>query len=343
MVDVTATETGSKKTTVVLDTGVYKLNRVTTYLLKLATAVFPFPLPPFAITDAQPTPVASVDDPNFVITGSGFESTAFNLYAFGASSFGTTLVDPLNYTIDSDTQITVTGLLPILMGLPFATPPLTFVFIIAVGATPVATSPAIAVTAPPANPLDDAQYVLQVSDPGFSPLPVGTYTLGYNPANLGAGAVTTIPITLPSPAGNFDHSFAIWFSSVNTITPCGIFAFCQLSGASHFRSRIGASFDLTTEDHTWSSNLPGPYADDPTWHLLVLTRDNNTMHLYWDGVEVAFDPTAQQVDFNNPSPSLAVGIASGPFFNAIGTGAVWFRALSAQDVTDLYTLTTFPP
>ena len=242
MVDVTATETGSKKTTVVLDTGIYKLTRPVDYLLKLATAVSPFPLPP-----------------------------------------------------------------------------------------------------PSGNPLDDAQYLLQVDSPGSDPLVVGTYTLGYLPSPApGAGAVTSVPITPPGGGPQRSHSFAVWFSSINGPSPAGTFAFCQLTGAGVFQMALGATNDLQVTDYTYSFNDIGPYGTDATWHLFVLTRDNNTIRVYYDGAEIIFDPTAQLVDFDNPTPTLDVGQMS-VFFNSIGTGAVWFRALTAQEVTDLYNLTTLPP
>ena len=202
----------------------------------------------------------------------------------------------------------------------------------------------IPVPLPAVNPLDDGQYILQVNTPGSDPLVVGTYTLGYLPSPApGDGAVTSVPITPPGGGPQRRHSFAVWFSSINGPSPAGTFAFCQLTGAGAFQMTLGATNDLQVTDYLWSANDPGPpYGTDATWHLFVLTRDNNTIRVYYDGAEIIFDPTAQLVDFDNPTPTLDVGQMS-VFFNSIGTGAVWFRALSNQEVIDLYALTTFPP
>ena len=250
----------------------------------------------------------------------------------------------LGLMIDSPTQATVSGALEAL-ALLGSVPPFSFVVRLYSSTDPAAyvDSGPVSVTQG-ANPLDDAQYLLQADAPGSDPLAVGAYTLGYLPSPApGDGAVTVVPVTPPGGGPQRRHSFAVWFSSINGPSPAGTFAFCQLTGAGAFQMKLGAANDLQVTDYLWSANDPGPpYGTDATWHLFVLTRDNNTIRVYYDGAEIIFDPTAQLVDFDNPNPTLDVGQMS-VFFNSIGTGAVWFRALSPAEVTALQTLTTFPP
>ncbi len=63
MVDVTAQETGTKKVTVVLDAGRYKLTRPTDYLLTVGTPMLPFPLGvPGPLDDAYIVPYSGTPE-----------------------------------------------------------------------------------------------------------------------------------------------------------------------------------------------------------------------------------------------------------------------------------------
>lgn len=277
---------------------------------------------------------------DFTLAGTGFALGLDRVTA--ATVEGET--PALAVVVDSDAQVTVSGALEALATLG-AVPPFSFTFRAYQGAaaTGFAESDPVEVTqgVVPANPLDDAQYPLQVDAPGSSPLAVGAYTLGYLPSpNPGDGAVTSFPVTVP-PGANPAHTFAVWFSSINAPTAPDVFASCVISGAGTFEVEINNVLDLLGTDYTFPLFAAGPFAQDPTWHLLVVTRDGGDVYVYMDGVQVAYDSTGAS-QFNNTSAVLSVGLLSGPF-NSIGTGAVWFRALTPTEVTDLFTLTTFPP
>ena len=347
MADVTATEVGTKKISLTITAGLYSISRLTDYFIRLnASRIIPPPL--FTITDAQPTPVVATDDPSFVLTGTGFQGGPFNLFAFGASSFGTYQINAPDFTIDSDTQITVnTGLLPTLMGLPFATPPLTFVFIIAVGIVPAATSPAVSVTAVAPDPMDDAQFLAFTGGPQQIPITVGTRTLQALESAIDPGldgAYTYLPLTPPGGPGA-EYTFAAWVRKVDPTFGTDDLLLVDINPAFNASMRTGAI--ETVEGRIHSEIVTDPafaWWNTSDWHLIVLSKAaDGVMRLYRDGALVTTSPPYVNRPWINPTATARVGGIIAAFGSMIGSPAAWTRQLSDSEVATLYAETTFPP
>lgn len=351
MADVIATEVGKKRVSLAVVNGRYVITNPGTYRLHLNAPVDPFPPTPasFTITDAQPTPVASTADPAFTITGTGFLSGPFDLYAFGASSFGSYLIPPIAYNILDDTTIQVfSGLLPTLMGLPYANPPLSFVFVIAQGVTPLAQSPAVNVTtAPVGDPMADAVFNPFTGDPWMEEVNVATGP-GYGLRAMIPPAAYQDSMAIGF-APTTDWTFAVWFRRAD-------FPGDGLATFADYPLNTGIIFSLYNGSMENIQVTIGPMANlqspplsypatDMGWHLLVVTRKSVTAELilYIDGAQIdAFLPAPPNTVMQH-NANLTYGKDQLMTASTQAAAAAWNRALTPSEVTDLWTNTVFPP
>jgi len=93
----------------------------------------------------------------------------------------------------------------------------------------------------------------------------------------------------------------------------------------YFLTRPGGNLELTTA---------GPVGNDDQWHLVVATYDASRVpRIYFDGELKQADPAQSAV---NPAPSSELPEVGESWDGWLDEVAIWHRALSDQEIQDLY-------
>lgn len=210
----------------------------------------------------------------------------------------------------------------------------------ALGSAQSAMSNALTVAA--ANPIADANF-LAFDDltPNMVPISVGATQIGFiEEFPEGAeGSLTVIPYTIEAPASSY--TIAMWCRKKEPTS--GALTFMTTGGAAAAISAYnGAMQSADVTMGTITAQGSPSWWTTTSWHLITCVRDHvgGTIKLYLDGALV--DTEAALAD--EPlvaSGSVTIGRVD-PVGSLVGTAALWTRALSAGEVTELFALTEFP-
>ncbi|MGV8151337.1 MAG: Ig-like domain-containing protein [Candidatus Woesearchaeota archaeon] len=113
-------------------------------------------------------------------------------------------------------------------------------------------------------------------------------------------------------------------------------------------NNIGGLYASNSDIHWWfggSQRISAPVLNTNTWSMVTMTSDGSTVRLYTNGVQVG--TSSVSTNFNNPLVIAQKGIDNDEaYFNGtMDELAVWNRALSASEVSNIYsyTKTSFSP
>lgn len=212
----------------------------------------------------------------------------------------------------------------------------------AAGSAVSAFSNAVTIVAAVVNPLDDAE-MLAFNDavPNMAPITVGSMQLGYMDAfpEGAAGSLTAIPYVFGgSPYSSY--SVALWVRRKDEIDSAGTFA-TSGSPTPDISAYNGALNSVVVTLGTIPAESSEDWMDTD-WHLIVAVRDHaeGRIKLYLDGV---LSVTASTIGDEPLAVGGTVTVGTvGPSGALVGTAALWARALTTQDVIDLFADTVFP-
>jgi hypothetical protein len=182
------------------------------------------------------------------------------------------------------------------------------------------------------------------------------YSAANGKLNLGAGFSNSSnsKITLPnlgsSVSGSNPRSIALWFKAT-TINPGdwrSLFVYgansstydtCELVQSAVSAGAISWGFDTVNFDTSASSYNAGMWA-----HLVVVydggILSTSTVHMYLNGSPVSLTQTGASGTANTPNSNYSIGSSfissTRSFDGAIDEVGIWFRALSAAEVSMLY-------
>lgn len=179
MADVTATETGSKRTLVTVVDGRYIVDLPLGYRLVFNTAVSPFPVVPtgIEITAVSPSPMAVGTDPAVILTGHGFTDWFSSPGAGIAVKDGALENGVPGFVLNSDVQITIPyGTVPAIEAMMGSMTDC--VIVLRSDNYPEVVSPPFSVQTSITVELISPQTATPVSDPEFFLLGSGFMTVG---------------------------------------------------------------------------------------------------------------------------------------------------------------------
>ena len=150
------------------------------------------------------------------------------------------------------------------------------------------------------------------------------------------GATTdyyTIATNATIPSGDI---FTIMFAFQRNTT--SVLQYLYSQGANGFQVTLNASNQLTlVKNGVGNDFVSTPTYTDANWHLGIFTKNGATTTLYVDGASVAGTTTNQTIAPSDASGRIGISSATtSPFNGNIDEFALWTRALSAAEVTDLY-------
>ncbi|MFA6227294.1 MAG: LamG-like jellyroll fold domain-containing protein [Candidatus Paceibacterota bacterium] len=176
----------------------------------------------------------------------------------------------------------------------------------------------------------------------------GTYTNGFNGAQAGSFDGTSVfDSSQVSLSSANSHSVSFWFNKSSlSVANTNLLGFYNPASSGSLQS--GISYTGSTLQavicKVWvscSAISTHPNMSDNTWHLISVNyRDNQHMDVYLDGV---FIETVNQTVATTYTGVIHFGVAGNPgSFSGYLTGsmadiAIWSRALTADEILDIYT------
>lgn len=298
--------------------------------------IVPVPPPVISIVDLTPSSTTAAD-PTYTVIGTNLDLVDY--FTAYVDLVGETVA--LTILLPDPNILQLSGVLALIEGALGSVRPYSFVVRAYKNGVVVATSPAATATVV-GHPMDDAQYPF-TPGPTTLTIEVDNRLVTYEDAPAGGG-LTTIPLVLATPPYE-TYSFVAWIRKVN-LDGSLYFLQVDLNGAQNLRFYNGALSAVAAQ----VTGLPTVESDpltlnDTNWHMVAFVRDAGveTHFLYLDGALVGSAIAPGSAVFDNPLPSIAVGVPGpGPSGPMWGTAAFWTRALSGAEVQNLFDTTVFP-